>query len=967
MNALEFIDLVVPSGGTYCIIGVNPTKKEPNQKFATSLDDVQKIIDSIDQSTTNTYFAVSSFNDSSSRKQTNVKEVKSFFLDIDISSDPEKLERKQAYADKAEALSIVREFINETGLPLPAVVDSGGGWHLYWILDTAISVDKWQPIADLFKQLCIKSDLHIDPRVPADSARVLRVVGTNNTRYGVEAKFLEGVRIPKPIALTQFESPLRAICAERGISEIIRKPKVKFEMDATTAHLAGNKSAKFSTIAIKSIKGEGCMQIKDMLAKPNSVHYDLWCAGLSIANMCVDGDTAIHKLSKGHDGYTFEDTEAKAAEFNNGPRTCAWFQNNFPRSCEGCKHAGQIATPLKLGEYVEESAAEEIFLPDPVSPPPAPELTPSALENLVPDEAPKAYKIPKIPFPYFRGVNGGIYRKVKGDDGEQEEEVIYANDLFVMKRVKDEAEGEVLIMNLILPVDGLVEFAIPLKSIASVDKLRDALAHHGVAVANRKKMENIMSYIVAANDELQRYMKAEMSRPQFGWYDHDTVFMVGKREITAAGSRYSPPSSKTASLAGYLEPTGSYESWKSVMEVLGRPGWEYHQLSALVGFGAPLMQFTSEHGLTWNLLSDNSGTGKTLIQHFINSLFGNSDRMMLRKQDTMASRYDRLGVHCNIAVCMDEVTNLSPMDTSDLTYSTSEGRGRNRMEAGANRERINNAWWKTLVCTSSNASLVDKITSVKSMADGEIHRIFEVGIEKPEELDPDFAQGLADTLNRNFGHAGDIYMKAVVKDVAGTKKLQDKIRKIINKEIQAKSSERMWIATISSMIAGGYIAKSLGIITWNMDALFKLALKELKLKRGEAVAEKISFNSVLGEFISENKGAILQINGKADARSGIEQAPIYNPTVRIIGRYEPDTNRLCVMQSAFKDYCVKRQIPFNSAVVASGEGIKFIEKKNMRILKGTGLDAPSVPVVIYEAKLELGLPPAEVENEQQEN
>jgi predicted CoA-binding protein len=56
MNALDFIDSVVPSGGTYCIIGVNPTKKEPNQKFATSLTDVQKIIDSIDQTTTNTAF-----------------------------------------------------------------------------------------------------------------------------------------------------------------------------------------------------------------------------------------------------------------------------------------------------------------------------------------------------------------------------------------------------------------------------------------------------------------------------------------------------------------------------------------------------------------------------------------------------------------------------------------------------------------------------------------------------------------------------------------------------------------------------------------------------------------------------------------------------------------------------------------------------------------------------------------------
>ena len=141
-----------------------------------------------------------------------------------------------------------------------------------------------------------------------------------------------------------------------------------------------------------------------------------------------------------------------------------------------------------------------------------------------------------------------------------------------------------------------------------------------------------------------------------------------------------------------------------------------------------------------------------------------------------------------------------------------------------------------------------------------------------------------------------------------------------------------------------------------MDALFKLAIKELRSKRGEAADEKMSFNSVLGEFLSENKGAILQINGKADARSGIEQAPIYSPTVRIIGRYEPDTTKLYILQSAFKDYCVKRQIPYNSAVIASGDDIKFIEKKNVRIMKGTGLNAPSVPVVVYEAKIDLGIP-----------
>jgi uncharacterized protein (DUF927 family) len=152
-----------------------------------------------------------------------------------------------------------------------------------------------------------------------------------------------------------------------------------------------------------------------------------------------------------------------------------------------------------------------------------------------------------------------------------------------------------------------------------------------------------------------------------------------------------------------MEPTGDYDAWKTVMRTLGRPGWEYHQLGALIAFGAPLMQFTSESGLMFNFVSENSGTGKTLIQHFINSVYGNSMQLMLRKHDTLASRYDRIGVHNNLPICMDEVTNLTGPDVSDLAYSISEGRARNRLESGANKERVNTARWKTLVAVSSNA------------------------------------------------------------------------------------------------------------------------------------------------------------------------------------------------------------------------------------------------------------------------
>ena len=936
MKALDFIDSVVPRGGTYCIAGIKDDIID--QRFATTLEGVQSNIDVLVKKGNNVYFALSSFKDDSSRKQKNVQEMKSFFLDVDI-GDPEKVAKKVAYAEKSEALAAVRGFIDMAGLPHPAIVDSGGGWHVYWVLDDAITPEKWQPIADMFKQLCMQSGLNIDPAVPADSARILRVVGTNNTKRKASVKFLVGVPIPEPIALTQFTSPLREACAKYGIVESMKKPKLNYLMDAATFNASGNKEAKFSTIAIRSLKGDGCAQIADMLANPKGIHYDLWCAGLSIANKCIDGATAIHKLSRGHDGYTAEATELKAAEFNNGPRTCDWFNTNFPTNCTNCKFKGQFATPIKLGEYVPESTETEVVIPAQV-------MFDEVVGEIIAD--PIVIKFPPLPFPYFRGTGGGIYRKGKAVDGEVvEDTLIYENDLFVMKRIRDTEDGEILLFNLILPLDGLQEFAIPLKHISSFDRLRDGLAHHGVS-ATKKRMDEIMTYIITANRELQKHMRLEQSRPQFGWHDSNTVFVLGNREISATGERYSPPSTGTAALAQYLNPKGDYEKWKTLVKTLGRPGWERHQLGALVAFGAPLMKFTGEHGLLINLVNKDSGTGKTLVQHFINSVYGDTSRLMMRKQDTLASRMHGIGVRCHLPTCMDEVTNLTMAEVSDLAYGFSEGRGKERMESGANKARVNNTWWDTIGVTSSNASMADKLTTNKATADGELMRIFEIDIIKPEELDADFAQSLVAIMQNNYGHAGDLYIKTVMSDIAGMEALLSKVKRSMNKRLGTQSKERMWVAAFSAIITGGYIAKSVGIIDWDIDYLFKVLLELAFGKRQEATEELLDFGSVLGEFLSENKGAILQINGAKDLRSGLPQAPIFNPNVRIVGRFEPDSKKLYLVRSVFKEHCVKRQIPFNASMTSSMDGIKFKGSEKLRVMRGTGIDAPPVWLLVFE-------------------
>ena len=242
---MDFIDSVVPRGGTYCVVGIK-NKKLTLQEFATSLEDTKQLIAKSVKQGNNTYFGLASFKDNSSRKQDNVGELKSFYIDLDC-GDAGKVEQKVGYLNKEDAFEALTKFVTETGLPQPTIVDSGGGWHAYWILDNALSREKWQPIATRFKTLCQRSNLFIDPAVTDDSARVLRVPSTMNVSRSVTAKLLDDTY--NVIALSQFETPLREACDAVGVVDSMVPEFLRGavrEMDEATKALLGNKSARFS-------------------------------------------------------------------------------------------------------------------------------------------------------------------------------------------------------------------------------------------------------------------------------------------------------------------------------------------------------------------------------------------------------------------------------------------------------------------------------------------------------------------------------------------------------------------------------------------------------------------------------------------------------------------------------------------------------------------------------------------------
>ena len=70
---------------------------------------------------------------------------------------------------------------------------------------------------------------------------------------------------------------------------------------------------------------------------------------LGVVKHCTDPEQNAHDHSRGHPGYSPDETEAKLDAWTAGPTTCAEFEKHEPAACAGCEHRGKIKSPIVLG------------------------------------------------------------------------------------------------------------------------------------------------------------------------------------------------------------------------------------------------------------------------------------------------------------------------------------------------------------------------------------------------------------------------------------------------------------------------------------------------------------------------------------------------------------------------------------------------------------------------------------------
>lgn len=945
----QFFEKVLPTQGNICVAGI--TAEGVIQPFLTAdFDKALSRLDSLTQKRTNVYYTPATF-EGMRRKASESVYVKSFFLDIDCMHGKE----DQKYDSKEEALTALQDFCADIDWPMPVLVDSGGGIHAYWIFDEEVPADVWKPYARAFKQTCLNNNLKIDENVPADAARLMRVPGSFNFRYNppTEAKLLTEVYTYPFESLIEkldpIEEPFDLTKVEKGLDE---ETKALFEKKN------GNYEYVFSKLAVDSLEGNGCAQIKEIIERAATCPEPLWYAGLSVAARCIDGADAIHRISEDYPLYSYADTERKAAQ---SLREASWahgcdaFARENAAGCEGCPHRARLgkAGPIMLARVIKlavEPAAPVTSSTDAGEPTEEADQAQSVRQDT---DSKDILVFPDFLQPFFRPINGGVWFQAPPritKDGKKipvDPEMLISTDLYPIQRLFSPHEGECLLMRLVLPHDATREFLMPLKDVTAPERMKSVLAANSVAF-EPAYAPRIASYLMKWASYLIQTRRANIMRIQQGWTEEHESFVLGSTEFTATERRHCPPSPAARNIVKYIKEAGTLDAWKNAAKMFNDPGYEMHAFTMLCGFATPLIEFTNINGVVLSLYGG-SGTGKTGALYGAMSIWGQPEGLTINDATPNALN-QRMISSKNITFGLDEQTNLEGKVASDVAYKTSSGRPKLRMRASTNEEREMEFVTRLISIMTTNTSLIDIISTYKNNTSAEEMRILEPTVTAPHDgpyaLTSQRGIEMFDTFNSNYGHAGPVYIQHLLNIGASDLRHQLQHEYLLVGQEFTNSGEYRFIANlIAAVRAASRYARDAGLVDFDIDRITKVVgelFVDIITKKRRADAN--TREDVLGDFINKNIQNMLVLrDGKVTIAP---RGPLYV-------RAEVDENTIYVSSSAIKGFLHETRLgikEFESRLTKAGI-MKGKVRKQMAAGWNDAVGSTNVQAYVFETDI----------------
>lgn len=745
---------------------------------------------------------------------------------------------------------------------------------------------------------------------------------------------------------------------------------------------------------------KGCEQIRNQKDAPEPV----WKAMLSVIRCTKNGNEIAHELSKQDKRYTYEETEAKLARLEaeqTSPHTCIYFNNNRQGICNKCPFFGMLNSPIgmhkvKKNERPQTENAHNLSINSEDKDKEERPIIPSSKQHMesiaqneventekeidcqasdklfsqvidievkkedkeITKEEPKeevkeeSSDIPKYSFKDVRVNEEGCFALVK-NRGDYEWIRIYDYPIYPLQAVKgrDPKTGGVKYSYIFrkhnrkgyddIQIDG---------SVLLGDGLNKALGDYGFKLKQKEKTA-MGNFLIDLLRETEDIIGEVETTDRLGWNEAQTHFLLGNKLYKTDGKVFEMVvSGKAKPYSEITKPVGSLELWKRIANIYNKKGLEWGQLVVASAFASPLMPLGALEKAALLFITGEKGIGKSTALWLGASVYGNPDKMVFNKMDTYNSRIHKLGIYSNISAMFDEMTDMSPKEASDFAYTLTQGRGKDRMSQGGEGLLENTTFWSCLPVMSANDSILSALSQHSADASAQMSRVLEVkatdinNYYTKEELREN--ELLLRQITQNYGLAGDVYIRYITSHKYEVIKLLSKVEDLVREKANLSSNYRFWTYMITRLIAGATIAKKLGLIDYDVEALLDFLLgligKSLEVVNDYVVDRKTLLSSFLSSQIgnrlvvtSEKRPADLGDDnpelGELNDNGYVVQKPPFGREITV--RIELDTLSCYVSEDAIKDWCKERKMSVRDFWKAVGDNDAI---KTTRATKDTG-------------------------------
>lgn len=983
MTPGQFLRRVWPSTGFYCI--AHPFKPAnssvtvyAHKVFATISEAVTHVHEMTH--TTDCYFAVLSLAQErvwdadktdyktgqkgawAIRKQENMHAARAVFFDLDVGPEAGK------YPTQRDALAALLDFLTKTLLPMPTLVSSGGGVHVYWHLDADVLTADWRKIAWHMRQLAEGIGLKVDPTRTIDSTSVLRVADTFNWKDRQK---------PRPVKVMQ-EGVITPVAAfEQLVSDaMIRAGVVSTEAPAArTAPQVENyglgSNTQINDFGPKPILTDvaaACGQVQEILraqGDPKHPHYGqldntAWYRGmLATIKHVEDGDNWCRKLTALHPRSN-ADIDAKLLQLEQFPparcETLAQFMPWKDEPCKTCRFRvdPSVPNPIAAARRSAVAAPPSPNTATPSAPSSSSSTTPPVVQLMAPSAAVRAAMIPNPPKPYERLKAGGIAVTRKDKDDNDITSVIYPHDLYPLKRlVNTDASTEQQVWRTVLPRSGIRDFTIDADVLYDQRKFCVAISNNGI-YPNKADLSALQDYMVAYIAQLQKELDGESQRSHLGWSDDYQSFILPDKTLKADGTVMTSALTENAERASqFVTKRGTLQAQVELLRFYDHPAYIPNQLVILGSLASIVFYATGHHGIVVNCSGD-AGASKSTTLYTAASLWGDPVHWPINGTNrgaTANARAQRIATNANLPTCVDEITHIPAKEAIDLVMNITQPGHRIRLSTDGNEQKQVSSYKSAIMIATANSSLHALLSTDNAAGTAGSMRVFEMqfvaqAVHTKAEADEFLRQ-----IKLNYGHIGEIVTQFVVRNrEAVEKRLQDLVR-AIDEEAGIKSSERFWSAYVAAAVVMGEITQALRLLPYDPAVIRHWAVtKQIPHMRGVVSEEYRDSLSVLTDYIADKAGNIVVVdkttsigqNTSGRATVGSTYYAVNKPHGALLGHYDMATGILYLLKQGFREHCQKQ----------GSSATKIVEELNQP--RGRPGDVPARIVLDRNKRVTLG-------------